>query len=118
MKMGQNQMKNNIFGVWAFKKHDETIAEVDVTKTDQPWFIGTLNNTTPQFAFVKELWEKIHIEIDNEDWDTVDILFKNWDESEIIFHHPDGQPVAELLLSFDENNEVYFRYSDEPFDEE
>ncbi|TDQ01542.1 hypothetical protein EV186_1021411 [Labedaea rhizosphaerae] len=99
-------------GAWLLKRGDEVLGEVHLTPDgDFPWLVGRFT-ARPGFAAVKELFDALRDRADEQRraWATRTI------EETMTFVAPDG-PVAEFWLHID-GDRAWFRYSDEPLEED
>jgi hypothetical protein len=106
-------------GVWTLHRRDDgrIIADLAVTSADFPWLNARvdprdgLEEVLPLFA--EELFRLDRIDDDTESWEQA----YNAIRTVVTLRYPEGQEVPEFLLHID-GDEAWWRWSDEPFDED
>ncbi|MEW1914820.1 hypothetical protein AB0442_41755 [Kitasatospora sp. NPDC085895] len=101
--------------VWRLTRGAELVGEIEIGEADFPWLAGTFRPgpgypaVAPWFAETLALLEaEEHEERFDEAYDRI--------AEALTLSSPEG-PVAEFLLHID-GDQVWFRWSDEPFDED
>jgi hypothetical protein len=103
--------------VWCLFRGEEPVGEILIDDADFPWLSGKFI-AGPAFGAVQELFARelaLTKADDDEHW-------IRWEEAydeihrQVTLSSPDG-PVPEFLLHI-EGDRAWFRWSDEPFDEE
>jgi hypothetical protein len=106
-------------GAWTLRRRDDgrIVADLFVTGGDFPWLNARvdsregLEEVRPLFA--EELRLLDAIDEDVESWERAYEAIRN----AVTLQHPEGREVPEFLLHID-GNEAWWRWSDEPFDEQ
>jgi hypothetical protein len=106
-------------GAWTLHRRDDdgVLADLVVTGGDFPWLNARVDpreglaGVRPLFA--EELRLLDGIDEDVESWERAYEAVRN----AVTLRYPDGQEVPEFHLHLD-GNEAWWRWSDEPFDEE
>ncbi|MEU9505995.1 hypothetical protein AB0D32_06910 [Micromonospora sp. NPDC048170] len=112
-------MSDHHGGAWTLHRRDDggVLADLVVTGGDFPWLNARVNpreglaEVRPLFA--EELRLLDGIDEDVESWERAYEAVRN----AVTLRYPEGQEVPEFLLHID-GNEAWWRWSDEPFDEE
>ncbi|MCO1580710.1 hypothetical protein M8C13_33635 [Crossiella sp. SN42] len=101
--------------VWRLVRGAEPLGEIVITEADFPWLHGRFQ-PRPAFAEVKPLFDaELALSESDEDNDAWEQAYRRITSS-LSLVSPEG-PVAEFLLHI-QGDEAWFRWSDEPFDEE
>jgi hypothetical protein len=99
---------------WRLLRGEELVGEIRVTDADFPWLYGDFlpgpgwAAAAPGFAESRRL-------VEAEEWQAWDGLWSAL-EKQYALHAPDG-PVAEFLLHIEEPH-AWFRFSEEPFEDD
>ncbi|TDB82086.1 hypothetical protein [Micromonospora sp. KC721] len=105
--------------VWTLHRRSDggALADLVVTGGDFPWLNGRVD-PKDGFAEVRQLFaEELRL------LDDIDENAESWERAydavrnAVTLRCPEGQEVPEFLLHID-RNEAWWRWSDEPFDEE
>ncbi|MCZ7420041.1 hypothetical protein O7605_10975 [Verrucosispora sp. WMMA2121] len=112
-------MSDHYGGAWTLHRRDDggVLAELVVTGGDFPWLNARVDpreglaELRPLFA--EELRLLDGIDEDVESWEHAYETVRN----AVTLRYPDGQEVPEFLLHLD-GDEAWWRWSDEPFDEQ
>jgi hypothetical protein len=108
-------------GVWQVRSGDQRVGEILIDEADFPWLSGGFT-PGPAFDTVRDLFarelELVRRLAERDDDEIVDEWERAYDEirARVSLSSPDG-PVPEFLLHI-EGDHAWFRWSDEPFDEE
>ncbi|WP_019070081.1 hypothetical protein [Streptomyces hokutonensis] len=101
--------------VWQVHKGDESVGEILIDDADFPWLSGKFT-AGPAFDAVRELFAReLALAQADDEW-------ARWEEvydevrRQVALTSPDG-PVPEFLLHI-EGERAWFRWSDEPFDDD
>jgi hypothetical protein len=100
--------------VWQVRGAEEPVGDILIDDADFPWLSGRFT-AGPGFAGVRELFARDRTLVEEEKW-------QEWEEAydeirrRVSLHAPGG-PVPEFLLHI-EGDRAWFRWSDEPFEEE
>ncbi|MET7486473.1 hypothetical protein [Streptomyces sp. NPDC005538] len=101
--------------VWQVRGGEETVGEILIDDADFPWLSGKFT-PGPAFDAVRDLFiQELALAQADDDWSL-------WEEAydeirrRVTLTSPDG-PVPEFLLHI-EGERAWFRWSDEPFDED
>ncbi|MER6205523.1 hypothetical protein [Streptomyces sp. NPDC001642] len=101
--------------VWQVRKGEESVGEILIDDADFPWLSGKFT-AGEAFESVRELFAReLALAQGDADW-------QQWEEvydeisRQVTLTSPDG-PVPEFLLHI-EGEQAWFRWSDEPFDED
>ncbi|MEV0179765.1 hypothetical protein AB0I54_10760 [Streptomyces sp. NPDC050625] len=101
--------------VWRVRSGGEAVGEILIDDMDFPWLSGRFT-PGPAFGSVRELFAReLALADRDDDWEL-------WEEAyeeirrRVSLSSPDG-PVPEFLLHI-EGDRAWFRWSDEPFDED
>ncbi|WP_367318995.1 hypothetical protein [Streptomyces sp. HUAS ZL42] len=103
--------------VWCVHSGEQRVGEILIDEADFPWLSGEFT-AGPAFAAVEELFVRELALADRDDdghleeWETVYHEIRR----RVSLSSPDG-PVPEFLLHI-EGDRAWFRWSDEPFDED
>jgi len=102
--------------VWQLYRGQELLAEITVDRTDMPWLIGGIA-TRPGFEAIRPAFEREVAIVDAEG----DLDYEAWQEayepiSRLTLVSPAG-PAADFLLHV-RGEEAWFRWSDEPLDDQ
>ncbi|MGW7440322.1 DUF4240 domain-containing protein [Streptomyces sp. NPDC054849] len=100
--------------VWRLARQKELVGEIVVEEADFPWLRGRF---IPGSAFhaIEPLFARSLALSEAEDWDAFDEAYEEISKT-LSLAAPSG-PVAEFLLHV-HGDKVWFRWSDEPFDDE
>jgi len=106
---------------WQLRDHaGGLLADLIVTDADFPWLTARLEST-PAFEVVRPLFiaelAASGVEPGDEapDWEAADTAYEQIRAATVL--HAPGGPVAEFLMHV-RGNEAWWRWSDEPFDEQ
>lgn len=101
--------------VWQVRRGEESVGEILIEDADFPWLSGKFT-AGAAFEDVRELFAReLALTQGDADW-------QRWEEAydeisrQVTLTSPDG-PVPEFLLHI-EGERAWFRWSDEPFDED
>ncbi|WP_425247880.1 hypothetical protein [Streptomyces sp. NEAU-NA10] len=104
-------------GVWHVRCGEEPVGEIAVDEADFPWLAGHFT-PGPAYGAVEPLFARelalLEADLDThvEEWEAVYAEIRRL----LSLTSPDG-PVAEFLLHI-EGNRAWFRWSEEPFEDE
>ncbi|MFJ5262308.1 hypothetical protein ACIQAC_17755 [Streptomyces sp. NPDC088387] len=104
-------------GIWRVRGDEGEVGEILITEADFPWLSGTFT-PGPAYEGVRELFAREIALVKQVDG----VQEEGWDQAydeirrRVTLSSPDG-PVPEFLLHI-EGDEAWFRWSDEPFDED
>lgn len=109
---------------WRLVKGNLELATITPTEHDFPWIYGTIARTE-HFVIVADYFrrdlEAVRRVDDGEeseaDYDALDVSYEQLKADGVRLLAPEGEPVAEFLMHVD-GDDAWFRYSDEPFDDE
>ncbi|MBC8141478.1 MAG: hypothetical protein H7Y38_08565 [Armatimonadetes bacterium] len=104
---------------WRLVKGDLELATITPTDHDFPWIYGTVERTE-HFALVADYFESDRRAMEDEpevDYEALDAAYEQMKADGVQLVAPEGVPVAEFLLHI-VGDDAWFRYSDEPFDDE
>jgi hypothetical protein len=102
---------------WQLYQGDRLIATLTVTDADFPWLNATVQalegfeDVRPLFARELELLNQLDDDVDT--WESAYGAVR----AAVTLKYPDGNDVPEFLLHID-GDQAWWRWSDEPFDEE
>lgn len=101
---------------WRLYAGDELVADLVVTGGDFPWLHASVD-PKPAFERYRELFAKeaAASEAAGDDWTAADLLYHRI-RAQLRLARPDGSDVPEFLLHID-GEEAWWRWSDEPFDD-
>jgi hypothetical protein len=100
--------------VWQVRGAEEPVGDILIDDADFPWLSGRFT-AGPGFAGVRELFARDRALVEEERW-------QEWEEAydeirrRVSLIAPSG-PVPEFLLHI-EDDRAWFRWSDEPFEED
>ncbi|MDQ0766413.1 hypothetical protein QFZ32_000924 [Streptomyces canus] len=103
--------------VWKVRSGDEAVGDILIDEADFPWLAGRFT-AGPGFAGVRELFARELALVEEDDEERQQQWEEAYDEvrRRVSLHAPGG-PVPEFLLHI-EGDRAWFRWSDEPFDED
>ncbi|NDK25858.1 hypothetical protein FSY75_15600 [Streptomyces sp. TR1341] len=100
--------------VWRVRSGEEPVGEIVLDEAGFPWLNGVFTPASG-FAAVRDLFARELVLMDEEDWEGADLVYEEI-RRRITLTSPEG-PVAEFLLHI-EGDRAWFRWSDEPFEED
>ncbi|GLZ29723.1 hypothetical protein Lesp02_19130 [Lentzea sp. NBRC 105346] len=100
--------------VWHLRRGDELLGTITITDGDFPWLSGRFA-PEPGFAEFAPLFAEELALLESEDWEAWEAAYDRI-SGQLTLVAPDG-PVAEFLLHV-QGDEAWFRWSDEPFDQD
>ncbi|WP_449060343.1 hypothetical protein [Planomonospora algeriensis] len=100
-------------GIWRVLRGRELVGEILIEDADFPWLSGHFT-PGPAFAEVKPLFDRDLELMEEQRWDEWEEVYEEIRKA-VSMVAPSG-PVAEFLLHVEEDR-AWFRWSDEPFDE-
>ncbi|EEP72637.1 hypothetical protein MCAG_02964 [Micromonospora sp. ATCC 39149] len=100
--------------MWRLYHRGELVGEIDEQSHDFPWTYGRFR-PLPGFEPLRPLFVARSATLDADD-DAAMIRIDDEIRAALTMTHPDGRPVAEFLLSI-EDDEAGFRWHDEPFED-
>ncbi|MEV8100563.1 hypothetical protein [Kitasatospora sp. NPDC085879] len=101
-------------GVWRLTRGTELVGEIGIDEADFPWLAGTFR-PGPAWAAVAPWFAETLALLETEEYDGFDEAYERV-SAELTLSAPTG-PVAEFLLHID-GDRAWFRWSDEPFDQD
>ncbi|MFE1885310.1 hypothetical protein [Streptomyces diastatochromogenes] len=100
--------------VWRVGAGEESVGEIVIDEADFPWLSGRFTNG-PGFAAVQDLFAREPALLEEESWDEWESAYDEI-RRHVSLSSPDG-PVSEFLLHI-EGDRAWFRWSDEPFEDD
>ncbi|MCZ0991268.1 hypothetical protein [Streptomyces diastatochromogenes] len=100
--------------VWRVGAGEESVGEIVIDEADFPWLSGRFT-TGPGFAAVQDLFARELALMEEESWDEWESAYDEI-RRRVSLSSPDG-PVPEFLLHI-EGDRAWFRWSDEPFEDD
>jgi hypothetical protein len=101
--------------VWTLRDREDTVATITITDSDFPWLSGRLDAKSG-FEKYRNLFDAELAAMEREDWEEADRRYYAIRE-QLQLMYPEGGRVPEFLLHV-RGDEAWFRWSDEPFEEQ